>query len=111
VGETHFIVAAYTFTDTDDISSIWIDPDPSTFETDNVPLPTMTHVGNNITGGASGQIASILLRQSPAPYSSIDELRVGSTWADVTPVPEPMSLALVLIACGLTGERRFRGKR
>jgi hypothetical protein len=37
----------------------------------------------------------------------IDELRIGGTWADVTPVPEPVSLlAATALGAGLLGLRR-----
>jgi hypothetical protein len=95
VGETHFIVASYEFNPAagDDVSRIWIDP--SDLDTATPPAPTMTFTGGDISGG---QVASIILRQSPAPHLTLDELRVGTTWDDVT-VPEPATWGLLLVAC------------
>lgn len=102
VGSTHFIVAGYTFntgSTTDDVASLWIDPDPSTFETSTPPTPTVTGTGGDV---AAPGISSILLRQSPAPFLTLDELRIGTDWGDVT-VPEPCTAASLLIACTLVG--------
>jgi hypothetical protein len=97
LGVTHFIVAGYTFNTgsaTDDVASLWIDPDPSTFETATPPLPTLTGTGGDV---AAPGISSILLRQSPAPYATLDELRIGTDWGAVT-TPEPGTTSLMLVA-------------
>ncbi len=97
LGVTHFIVAGYTFNTgsaTDDVASLWIDPDPSTFETATPPTPTVTGTGGDVS--APG-IASILLRQSPAPFLTMDELRIGTDWGAVT-TPEPGTTSLMLVA-------------
>jgi len=110
LGVTHFIVAGYTFntgTATDDVASLWIDPDPSTFRTSMPPAATLTGSGGDV---ASPGIASILLRQSPAPYLTLDELRIGTDWADVT-VPEPGTTALAFVGCiaiGLLSRSQIR---
>jgi hypothetical protein len=105
LGETHFIVAAYDFnpgTD-DDLMSLWIDPDPSTFGTSTPPAATVT-----ATGGDVGQLASIIVRQSPAPQLTMDEVRVGTGWADVTSVPEPSAALGLGAASLLLAARRTR---
>jgi hypothetical protein len=102
LGVTHFIVAGYTFNTgsaTDDVASLWIDPDPSTFDTSSPPTPTVTGTGGDV---AAPGISSILLRQSPAPYLTMDELRIGTDWKDVT-VPEPSAVASLIIGCTLAG--------
>jgi hypothetical protein len=109
VGDTHFIVVGYTFntgSTTDDVASIWVDPNPNTFTTLTPPAPTATATGGDV---AAPGIASIILRQSPAPYLTMDELRIGTDWASVT-APEPASVGLSLVACaGLALARRRRG--
>ena len=56
---------------------------------------------------AGGFYAGNWRRDQPADMFS-DEIRVGTTWADVTPVPEPGTLALALAAgCALLVVRRF----
>ena len=38
---------------------------------------------------------------------SIDEIRVGNTFADVTPIPEPSAVALLLLGTSLLLRRRL----
>jgi hypothetical protein len=105
VGETLFVVASYETVPglQNDIARLWINPDPSTFRAATPPAPTLI---DNTTGvGTDIGIASILLRQSPAPHVTVDELRVGTDWRSVT-IPEPASLCLVLIGCLVTFSRR-----
>ena len=83
--ETYLIVASYQFVDgvTNDIANLWINPDASTFG-GTEPTPTLTSVNNttDLTG-----VARIMFRQDLAtstPFIEVDELRIGTTWADVT---------------------------
>jgi hypothetical protein len=102
IGDSHFIVVGYTFntsTTTDDVASIWIDPNPSTFGAATPPAPDKTATGGDVS---SPGVLSLILRQSPAPYFTMDELRIGTEWNSVT-VPEPasigtMALGLILLA-------------
>jgi hypothetical protein len=104
---THFIVASIEQVAGagNDIARIWIDPDPSTFGSPTVPAATRT---DNTTGGTDIGALSIILRQSPAPFFTLDEIRVGTAWGDVT-APEPTSISLVClcIAIGMLGRRRL----
>jgi hypothetical protein len=110
VGDTLFVVGSYETVagDQNDIARLWINPDPSTFaDAAFSPLTTPpTLIDNSTLTGQDIGIASVLLRQSPAPHVTLDELRVGNTWADVTPIPEPASLALLLAACAYGFARR-----
>jgi hypothetical protein len=88
-GETILLVGSYTFNipDTnDDVSDLWIDPSSSTFGTALAPLPTLTtSSGGDINSGA---IESFVLmnRNAAEPANGIfDELRIGTSWASVTP--------------------------
>ena len=102
-GETLFLVAAYAINPNagDDLSSLWINPGDLGAQTAPAPSVTDTVAGLETFTG----LASILLRQSPAPQATLDELRVGTTWAAVT--PEPASL--ILMALGGLALRRRRG--
>jgi dienelactone hydrolase len=90
-GPIQFAVTSYTFNGTstsDDTVSLYLNPAPSTFggATPTSGTIVSTSVGSDIS---SGQIATFLLRQATqggAPQGIVfDELRVGTSWADVTP--------------------------
>jgi hypothetical protein len=106
LGSTHFIVASIEQVagTGNDIARMWIDPDPSTFAGPTAPAATRT---DSTTGGTDIGVFSIILRQSPAPFFTMDELRIGTDWAAVT-APEPASVTLILLGCTvvLAGTRR-----
>jgi len=84
-----FLVGSYTFNDSstnDDVASLWINPAASTFGMANPPTPTLvTSSGGDISSAA---IYSFLImnRDSAEPAGGVvDELRIGATWASVTP--------------------------
>ena len=113
VGETLFIVGAYELnsgTTSDDVSKLWIYPNGGTFSDTTEPAPTLTApTGADIT---LGQVASFDLfdRVASQPSGTIDELRIGTSWADVTGVPEPTTA--VLTGLGLLAlVSRFRSQR
>ncbi|MEX2307355.1 MAG: PHB depolymerase family esterase [Pirellulales bacterium] len=91
-GPIQFAVTSYTFngaSTTDDQVTLYLNPHPSTFGGGSAPTSgtiLSTSTGNDI---ASGQIATVMLRQATqgaAPQGIVfDELRVGTSWADVTP--------------------------
>ncbi|WP_445714734.1 T9SS type A sorting domain-containing protein [Flavobacterium sp.] len=83
-GQTYFVVVGYAFnaaTGSDDVVSLWVnpvvgDPEPAATITD-------THAATDL-----GNISYFFLRQDSAtetPSILIDELRIGSAWADVVP--------------------------
>jgi hypothetical protein len=81
-GATYFVVVGYTFgaSASDDTVSLWINP------TINGAQPaatiTDTHTGTDLTS-----ISNFILRQDSTvatPSMSVDELRIGTTWAQVT---------------------------
>ena len=88
VGDTVFVVGSYSFnseTTNGDTTSLWINPDSSTFGAAIAPTASVTSSnGGNIT---LGQIESFLLREGSTsePTLTVDDVRVGYTWADVTP--------------------------
>jgi hypothetical protein len=91
VGETLFIVGRYQFLEgngTNDTCDLWINPAAATFGTTNPPSASVGGVG---FGGADlPQIDRFFFRSggsSSSPIKTVaDELRVGLTWASVTPV-------------------------
>ena len=109
-GTTLFIVGSYTFVSgvNQDTASLWIDPTigPAT-------PPSATLSGAVGTDLPTGQVASFVLmdRISTEPTGVFDELRIGTSWADVTAVPEPATATLAgLGLLGLIGFYR-RGRR
>jgi hypothetical protein len=89
--ETIFLVGSYTFTSvgntTDDISQLWINPNPAEFGAPNSPPASLTNAAGNDV--AADQIYSFVFFQrsdvnEPAAMIA-DELRIGTSWAEVTP--------------------------
>ena len=92
-GETVFVVGSYTFNTAatnDDVANLWIDPAPSMFGVAFAPSPTLTTSADADIN--SGAILSFVLlnRNAGEPANGIfDELRIGASWASVTPPAQP----------------------
>ena len=102
--EIVFIVGSYTFgaaTSSDDISKMWINPNPTNFSAAGEPTTTLvTASGSDIS---SSQIASFIFVQRSTTEPAVmlaDELRIGRTWADVTPVLLPTLTDFVKLGPG-----------
>lgn len=105
LGQTVFIVGRYTFNPGagDDSSSLWINPSAATFGDDAIPSATVT-----VTGGTDmTALSQFLIRgANGSPTGVFDELRVGTTWSEVTTaaaIPEPSTYAALLGALALAG--------
>lgn len=105
LGQTVFIVGSYTFNAGagDDSSSLWINPSAATFGDDAIPSATVT-----VTGGTDmTALSQFLIRgANGSPTGVFDELRVGTTWSEVTTaaaIPEPSTYAALLGALALAG--------
>ncbi|EEF61791.1 Immunoglobulin I-set domain protein [Pedosphaera parvula Ellin514] len=93
-----FIVGSYTFnpaTTSDDISKLWINPGEADLAATAEPAAMLVATnGSDIT---ANQIASFvfLQRATTEPAAMVaDELRIGRTWAEVTPLPPPIMVLL-----------------
>lgn len=82
VGQTLFLVAAYT-RGTNPTVQFWVNPNKSTFGASTPPTPYLTDAAISravdymvLNSGSSG---------TTRPGYTIDEIRVGTTWASVTP--------------------------
>ncbi len=83
-----FIVASYTFNGSsgDDVAKLWINPSSTTFGNPSEPAADITITntsGTDLTG-----VSSVFIRQdsdAETPFIEMDELRISTTWADVTP--------------------------
>ena len=109
-GQTYFLVASFV-KGSPDTSSLWIDP---ALGLSSAPSPDLSQMGSNPGGFGDGDVAVLALTSNTGlPNSGLvaDEVRVGTTWQDVTPatVPEPSSWAL--FALGALGMFVLVGRR
>lgn len=103
-------------------ASLWVDPDSSTFGALSAPTATATLSGLTASGsygsggGSYGNIDNIGFKAQSAaggPYL-VDNVLIGTSWADVTPagIPEPSILALAGMSIfGLITSVRSRMRR
>lgn len=83
-----FVVASYKFNSStgDDVVKIWINPATADFGSGTEPAYDLTMTNSGGTDLAS--VGLILIRQDATlatPFIQMDELRIATTWADVTP--------------------------
>ena len=94
--DTVFVVARYTFrpdTTTDDTCDLWLNPPSSTFGDLNPPPPTLADQGAGRTDLA--YLDGFMWRVGTGtaggyPKRTVDEWRLGYSWADVTPPALPV---------------------
>jgi Immunoglobulin I-set domain len=98
-GETVLFVGKYDFTLVPNPVSLWINPDPSTFGAATEPTSgfIMATTGSDGLGIDRFNMRQNTTTSVPAAMQW-DELRIGDTWAAVTPPPPP-----VLTSIGLNG--------
>jgi len=116
-GDELFVVGAYEFnsaSNTDDVSRLWIyDPvsggnmQYTDFGAASAPPTTLTSTGGDIN---TLQILSFFLRRNGSAPQTLhtDELRLATSWAEATTIPEPGSLAALAAAGGLLLNRSKR---
>lgn len=79
-GTTYLVVVKYDINVAPTVASLWVNP---TSLGGAEPAGSIT---NNVGTGTFATLASICLRNnSVSPKAEIDEIRVGTTWASVTP--------------------------
>jgi hypothetical protein len=113
-GQTVFIVVAYQMNAgaNDDEAFLWINPSPSTYGAPTAPAPTIASNGANTPANDHGPVASFYLRNNGVEpdFTLVDDLRVATTWAQVTQlVPEPAAVLMTII--GLVGLTFFKRRR
>lgn len=80
---TIMVVLAYTPSATSGSGTVsaWVNPASTSFGAAIAPTPTFA----NVVGGKAATVASVFIRSGNATNPMlIDELRVGTTWSDVT---------------------------
>jgi hypothetical protein len=120
-GQTYLVVGEYAQggtpgTTANGTSSLWVNPASSTFGLDegSRPAPDGSTLGVINTNATVDNVESLLIGAGIAAGSNpshvaLDEVRLGTTWADVTSsvVPEPASLGLLALGgLGLLRRRR-----
>lgn len=102
LNSTNFFVVAYTFnpSTTDDSVSLWVNPTPG----GSLPVADVTVVANSGTVDAANlQVLGLKANSGTGAGNWVwDTLRIGDTWADVTPtVPEPSTFVLAGAGLGM----------
>jgi hypothetical protein len=100
VGQTNLFVLRFDFTEGVDPVRLYINPQPG------APEPAVANVSQiNLDVDAIN-----LIDLTGSGANSIDEIRIGTTYADVTPLPEPSTVntAIVAMSLSLCGLRRTR---
>jgi pectate lyase len=98
---THFIVARYTFQAGNDQVDLWLDP--TSLGGATVPAATLT-TGTGSSSDAS-TLSYLFLNQAVVETLWVDEVRVGNTWAEVTPTsgaPAPPAVAPYITKAWMT---------
>lgn len=110
---TIFVVGAYDLISgsANDVASLWVNPSSASFGSGSAPAVSLS-ITNSGTDLSS--VSGFLLRGAAgSPAGTMDELRIGTTWASVTPVPEPSTVAMLSLAglgfAGYLVRRRRRG--
>jgi hypothetical protein len=101
-GTTYLVVVQFTegaTAGTGGLSSMWINPSSATFGAASAPAADGSTAGTYSTTAANDHTSSLIIGAGIAAGADpnqtlVDEIRVGTTWADVTSVPEPSTLAL-----------------
>jgi hypothetical protein len=103
LGTTYLIVEEIDLTA--DTASLWVDPSSSSF---GGTAPTATATITGLTPGESVDDVGFKAQATTGDFY-VGNLLVGTTWADVTPTPEPTTIALSgLGMLGLVLARRMR---
>jgi hypothetical protein len=83
IGTTYLVVVKYDISAPVTVATMWVNPAFGATE----PVGGISNSTGNATTFTTFVTGSICLRNGSAtPKANIDEIRVGATWADVTPV-------------------------
>ncbi len=106
-GTTLFLVLAYTFVNgaNNDVAKLYVNPAPGSPESANPPVVTVTGVAD-VT---SNRVQTVFLRNNSVEPAGtlVDDLRVGTTWAEVTPSSQAISPTLGILPAGTNVQLRW----
>ena len=111
-GSTYFIVFSYTNSAVDGTGTwgdqLWVNPSLGQLSPGTAQITTaginVTSTSNKVALGIGNGVADTSKRS----VIYLDELRVGTTWADVTPIPEPATVGMLGLGALITlTVRRF----
>jgi pectate lyase len=102
---THLVVVRYSFQLGNDPVALWVNPGSDNYGVEPPPLPNTT-ITNVASDNGSGGIKYFIIESPNVADSAywIDEVRVGTTWADVTPpgpIPAPVITESLLAPEGM----------
>lgn len=102
--EVIFVVGSYTFntnSNSDDVASLWINPDVSSLGAAQPPAATLTASSGSDISSSTIHSFLIMNRDPTEPAGGvIDELRVGTSWSSVTPSSGPPPILNITVAAG-----------
>jgi pectate lyase len=100
---THLVVMRYLFQSASDEVAVWVDPDTGNYGVN--PAPASGAFAATTSGGSdmSAAITHFLIESAAVtgPVFWMDEVRVGTTWADVTSAGEPAPASVPIITQAL----------
>jgi hypothetical protein len=94
-GTTYFLVAEFSKVSSSNYDTIklWVNPTDTT-----TPLTTPSATATRDTGLASlGRFGIRTVNIGSGETHEFDELRIGTTWQSVVPIPEPATIATLLV--------------
>ena len=100
LGTTYFLVLKFTFVAGKDTVQLFLNPAPGGADPTN-PIATKSDVN-------FGSIDALGIENGVNSVWSFDEIRIGDTYLDIAPIPEPGTVAFLIGGMLLVGGSRFR---
>lgn len=107
---TYMLVAKYEFgaAGTEDgIITLWVNPDTSSLGSGAAPTGGNQIIATGISDDGM-RFDGFGLHGSQSPQAQFDEVRIGDSWAAVSPVPEPGAIAMMAGFAAVILRRRRR---